>query len=110
MTKADLIERMAKRKDVPRGLTKKAVAKLVDAVFVEIGDFFIRSRGGRKPAKFTYPRFGTFTKRRRNPRPVRNPHDGTTMLIPSKVTIVFSPGSDLKELLNDAPKVTQKIA
>ena len=45
MTKADLIERVAKRKDVPRELTKKAVAQMVDAVFMEVGDFFIRSRG-----------------------------------------------------------------
>lgn len=101
---------MAKRKDVPRGLTKKAVAQFVDAVFVEIGDFFIRSKGGRKPAKFTYPRFGTFTKRRRNARPVRNPATGTTMVIPSKVTITFSPGNEMRELMNDQPKVTQKIA
>ena len=45
MTKADLIERVAKRKDVPRELTKKAVAQVVDAIFMEVGDFFIRSRG-----------------------------------------------------------------
>ena len=50
MTKADLIERVAKRKDLPRELTKKAVAQIVDAVFMEMGDFFIRSRVARKPA------------------------------------------------------------
>jgi nucleoid DNA-binding protein len=110
MTKADLIERVAKRKDVPRDLTKKAVAQLVDAVFVEIGDFFIRSRGGRKPARFTYPRFGTFTKRRRNARSGRNPRNGDPITIPAQVTVVFSPGQDLWELLNDGPRAAQKIA
>jgi DNA-binding protein HU-beta len=105
MTKADLIERVAKRRDVPRDLTKKAVAQIVDAVFVELGDFFIRSRAGRKPAKFTYPRFGTFAKRRRNARSVRNPQNGELLMIPSQVTVVYSPGQDLRELLNDAPKI-----
>jgi DNA-binding protein HU-beta len=110
MTKADLIERVAKRKDVPRDLTKKAVAQLVDAVFVEIGDFFIRSRGGRKPARFTYPRFGTFTKRRRNARSGINPRTGEALVIPAQVTVVFSPGQELKELMNDRPSAAQKIA
>ena len=106
MTKADLIERVAKRKDVPRELTKKAVAQVVDAIFMEVGDFFIRSRGGRKSARFSYPRFGTFSKRRRNARPVRNPQNGERMMIPQQVTIVFSPGQDLRQLLNDSPKLT----
>ena len=110
MTKADLIERVAKRKDVPRDLTKKAIAQLVDAVFVEIGDFFIRTRGGRKPAKLSYPRFGTFTKRRRAARVGRNPRDGNPIVIPSQVTVVFKPGQDLSELLNDGARVAQKIA
>jgi nucleoid DNA-binding protein len=105
MTKADLIERVAKRKDVPRELTKKAVAQVLDAIFMEVGDFFIRSRGGRKAARFSYPRFGTFSKRRRNARSVRNPQNGEPMVIPQQVTIVFSPGQDLRQLLNDTPKV-----
>ena len=84
MTKADLIERVAKHKDVPRELTKKAVAQMLDAIFMELGDFFIRSRGGRKAARFSYPRFGTFSKRRRNARSVRNPQNGEPMSFPSR--------------------------
>jgi nucleoid DNA-binding protein len=110
MTKADLIERVAKRKDVPRELTKKAVAQVLDAIFMEVGDFFIRSRGGRKAARFSYPRFGTFSKRRRNARSVRNPQNGEPMVIPPQVTIVFSPGQDLRQLLNDGPKVGRGTA
>jgi nucleoid DNA-binding protein len=101
MTKADLIKRVASRKEVPRDLTKKAVAQLIDAVFSELGDFFIKSRG-LKPAKFSYPRFGTFSKRRRRPRNVRNPQTGRILEIPEQVTIVFSPGQDLRDLLTDA--------
>jgi nucleoid DNA-binding protein len=110
MTKADLIERVAKRKDVPRELTKKAVAQVLDAIFMEVGDFFIRSRVGRKAARFSYPRFGTFSKRRRNARSVRNPQNGEPMVIPQQVTIVFSPGQDLRQLLNDSPKTGRRTA
>jgi nucleoid DNA-binding protein len=110
MTKADLIERVASRKDVPRDLTKKAVAQIVDAVFMEMGDFFIRSRGGRKPAKLKYPRFGTFAKRRRNARTVRNPQNGEPIDIPSQVTVVFSPGQELRDMLNDGPKIVRRTA
>ena len=107
MTKADLIERVARHKEVPRDLTKKAVGQIVDAVFMELGDFFIRSRGGRKVARFTYPRFGTFSKRRRNSRYVRNPQNGEPIMIPSQVTVVFSPGQDLRDLLNAGPDRTK---
>ncbi len=105
MTKAELIERVASRKDMPRDLTKKAVAHIIDAVFTEMGDYFIRSRDSRAtPPRFTYPGFGTFTKRRRNQRVVRNPQSGAPITIPSQATVVFAPGQELKELLNRAPQ------
>jgi nucleoid DNA-binding protein len=110
MTKADLIERVARRKDVPQELTKKAVGQIVEAVFMEVGDFFIRSRGGRKAARFSFPRFGTFAKRRRNARYVRNPQNGEPIMIPTQVTVVFSPGQELRQLLNDGPKVGTRTA
>src|SRR4028119_937756 len=80
MTKAELIDRVAARKDISRDLTKKAVAQIVDAAFLEIGDYFIRARIGRTPARLTYPGFGTFTKRKKNPRTVRNPQTGEPLL------------------------------
>jgi DNA-binding protein HU-beta len=102
MTKADLIERVAGRKGlIPRELTKKALAAIIDATFTELGDHFIRARVGHRPARFTYPGFGTFTKRRRNGRLVRNPRTGDPMPIPPSVTVVFAPGQELRKLLND---------
>ena len=77
MTKAELIERVYGRKHLPRELTKKTVAQIVDAVFTEMGDYFIRTRVSRnQAARLTYPGFGTFSKRRRPPRMVRNPQTG----------------------------------
>src|SRR5262245_24566853 len=102
MTKAELIERVASRKDLPRDLTKKAISQIVEAVFTELGDYFIRARLSRaNPARLTYPGFGTFSKRRRGPRMVRNPQNGTPITIPSQTTIAFAPSQDLKKLLNE---------
>ncbi|MGD0837303.1 MAG: HU family DNA-binding protein [Polyangia bacterium] len=101
MTKAELIARVASRKDLPRTLTKKAYAKIVDAVFTEVGDYFIRARASSfNPPRLTYPGFGTFTKRRRNARIVRTPGTGTPVTIPAQCTVVFAPGQDLKRLMN----------
>jgi len=104
MTKAELIERVASRKDLPRGLTKKTVAQLIDMTFVELGDYFIRAKIGRTPAKLTYPGFGTFTKRKKNQRMVRNPQSGEPILIPAQATVTFLPSQDLKSLMNQPPR------
>jgi nucleoid DNA-binding protein len=107
MTKAELIERVASKKDLPRGLTKKTVAHIIEAMFTELGDYFIRARTSRtSPARFTYPGFGTFSRRRRSQRVVRNPQNGTPITIPTQVTVVFAPGQDLKDLLNQRPRLT----
>jgi nucleoid DNA-binding protein len=101
MTKAELIERVHRRKQWPRDLTKKRVAQIVDAVFTEVGDYFIRTRVTRnQSAKLTYPGFGTFSKRRRGPRMVKNPKTGDPITIPPQATITFSPGQELRALLN----------
>src|SRR6476659_4747871 len=101
MTKAELIERVYGGKHLPRELTKKTVAQIVDAVFTEMGDYFIRTRVSRNQgARLTYPGFGTFSKRRRPPRMVRNPQTGAPITIPQQQTITFSPGQELRSLLN----------
>jgi DNA-binding protein HU-beta len=101
MTKQELIEKIYRGKGLPPDITKKAVAQIVDAVFSEIGDYFVKSKVTRAAApKFTYPGFGTFTKRKRAERPGRNPQTGATITIPASVTLAFAPGQDLKSLLN----------
>jgi DNA-binding protein HU-beta len=108
MTKLELIERVYRSalrhgngNGLPSELTKKAVTQVVDAVFDELSDYFVKAKVGRQvPPKFTYPGFGTFTKRRRQERPGRNPRTGETITIPASVTLAFAPGLDLKQLLN----------
>jgi DNA-binding protein HU-beta len=112
MTKAELIARIASRKDLPRTLTKKAYARIIDAVFTEVGDYFIRARpSAANPPRLSYPGFGTFTKRRRNSRVVRNPQTGEPIPIPSQCTVVFAPGRELRNLLNrDSARTTSSAA
>jgi nucleoid DNA-binding protein len=102
MTKAELIARIHGKKALPGDLTKKTVAQIVDFLFTEMGDYFI---GGGKanrsgPIKLTYPGFGTFSKRRRPARVVKNPQNGAPITIPPMYTIAFSPSSELKSLMN----------
>jgi len=105
MTKAELIARVHSRKVLPRDMTKKTVAQIVDLVFTEMGDYFIRAKATRASgAKLTYPGFGTFSKRRRPERVVKNPQNGEPITIPTQFTITFSPGSELKSLLNRNPR------
>ena len=101
MTKQELIERIYKTKGLPPGLTKKTVTRLIDAVFEEIGTYFIKSKLTRSnQPKFTYPGFGTFTKKRRPERTGRNPRNGEPITIPEAQTVTFAPGQELKGQLN----------
>ena len=101
MTKQELIERVASTPGLPPDLTKKVVGALVDAVFAQLGDYFIRARVSRRSTpRFTYPGFGTFTKRRRAARVGRNPQTGAPIEIPETTTLAFQPGLELKAFLN----------
>ena len=101
MTKQELIERIYRTKGLPPELTKKTVGQIVEAVFGELGDYFVKSKLTRSASpKFTYPGFGTFTKRKRGARVGRNPRTGESMTIPAALTLAFAPGQDLKASLN----------
>lgn len=101
MTKQELIEKVARTPGMPEELTKKAVAALVDAVFAELGDYFVKAKVTRhNTPRFTYPGFGTFTKKRKNGRTGRNPQTGAPIVIAPSTTVSFVPGQELKAFLN----------
>jgi nucleoid DNA-binding protein len=111
MTKAELIARVYSKKDLPRALTKKMLLQIVNHVFTEMGDYFIREKTTRgNGVKFTYPGFGTFSKRRRPGRVVKNPQTGAPITIPPQFTVTFSPGSELKSLMNRAARPRVAVA
>ena len=103
VTKQELIERIYRKRGVQNGLTKKAVADIIDGVFAELGDYFVKARVRRNGsnARFTYPGFGTFARRRRPERDGRHPQTGEPIRIPAIETVAFAIGSDLRSLLNN---------
>ena len=103
MTKQELIERVYRKHGLPNGLTKKAVTEVIDGLFAELGDYFVRSKSAKKNgARFTYPGFGTFAKRKRSGRIGRHPRTGLPVEIPTITTVAFAIGSELRSLLNDS--------
>jgi DNA-binding protein HU-beta len=90
MTKAELLDRIAKSKALPPGLTKKAVSHIVDSVFEEI------TKALKRDGKFAYPHFGTFERKRRASRKGLNPQSGKVIKIPARNTVVFRPTASLK--------------
>lgn len=90
MTKAELIERIARNKALKGDVTKKAVATVVDTLFTEV------RRSITKDGRFAYPDFGTFEKRKRKARKGVNPQTGKPIKIPASQTVAFRPASALK--------------
>ena len=93
MTKAELIETVARVADLP----KKHAEIVVDTVFRNIVKTL--HRGERVELRG----FGSFRLRRREPRRGRNPKTGDRVDVPSKRVPYFKPGKELKELINRDP-------
>jgi integration host factor subunit beta len=90
MTKADLVEKVAKEAE----MTKKDAEQLVEIVFDSI-------IGALKTGdKIELRGFGSFRTRKRNARKGRNPKTGAAVSIPAKRVAYFKPGKELKEVIN----------
>ena len=92
MTKADLVERVAREAD----MTKKDAEQLVEIIFDSITDTL------NKGEKIELRGFGSFRVRERNSRKGRNPKTGDSVSIPAKRVAYFKPGKELKELINQS--------
>ena len=91
MTKADLIERVAK--DMGPTITKKMTANMVESVFNHL------HKAIRKDKRFTYPGFGTWSIKKRKARKGRNPKTGEVIDIAPTKTVVFKPAPNFKASL-----------
>jgi DNA-binding protein HU-beta len=87
MTKAELIEAVAKGARLP----KKKAEDTLDLAFEHI------ARAIRRDKRFWVPGFGTFTVRRRRARAGYNPRTNAPMTIPAARTIGFRPAPELKK-------------
>ena len=90
MTKADLIDEVAKKSD----LSKKDSEVIVQAVLDSIVESL--KNGGKVELRG----FGSFRLRDRASRQGRNPKTGEKVFVPAKKVPYFKPGKDLKELIN----------
>ena len=90
MTKADLIDEVAKHSD----LSKKDAEVIVQAVLDSIVESL--KNGGKVELRG----FGSFRLRERASRQGRNPKTGEKVFVPAKKVPYFKPGKDLKELIN----------
>jgi nucleoid DNA-binding protein len=110
MTKAELIEKIARSRDLPPDVTKKCIGQILDLAFEELGTYFVRAKVTRSQCpRFTFPGFGTFTKKKRSARKGVNPRTLEPMTIDASHTIDFRPGTDLRQQLNARIAVTSAV-
>jgi len=88
MTKAELVEKMAK----DAGITKVAAAAALDSFTTSVTKAL-----RKKDGKVTLVGFGTFAKVRRNARKGRNPQTGEQIKIKAANVVKFRPGKKLKD-------------
>lgn len=101
MTKAELLNRIIRSKQLPPDMTKKAVAEVLDVAFAELKTYFVQGQlSKKKSVRFTYPGFGTFTKKRRPSRKGVHPRTLEAIQIEGFDTLDFKPSADFKRLLN----------
>lgn len=92
MTKAELVEEVARVSD----LTKKHSESIVNTVFDSIIEAL------QKDEKIELRGFGSFRIRQRRSRQGRNPKTGDKVDVPAKRIPYFKPGKELKELINNS--------
>ena len=87
MTKADLIEKMAKDAGISKVAAKAALESFIDGV----------NKGLKKRnSRVTLVGFGTFKTVYRKTRMVRNPQTGEKIKIKGRNAFTFKPGKNLK--------------
>ncbi len=90
MTKAELIEKVAKDAGISKSAAAAALQSFMDNV----------TRALKKPeGKVTLVGFGTFSKSKRKARKGRNPQTGEPIKIKAATVVRFKAGKALKEAL-----------
>ncbi len=87
MTKAEMIEEIAKAADLSKAKALEIFEKTFDVI----------SKVIKKDKKILIPGFGSFAVAKRNARTGRNPKTGETIKIKASKTVRFKPATKLKE-------------
>ncbi len=105
MTKAELIEKIARSRDLPPDISKKQIDAILGIAFDELKTYFVRTKVTRSSSpRFTVPHFGTFTKKKRSARMGVNPRTLEPMQIEAFETLDFKTSKELREALNPSSK------
>ena len=99
MTKADLIEEVARITDVTRRDSEVIVETIFDSIVHSL----------RAGDKIEIRGFGSFRTRQRNSRVGRNPKTGDRVDVPAKKIPFFKPSKELKDLINHPETATASI-
>jgi nucleoid DNA-binding protein len=91
MDKTELISAVAEKV----GLSKKQVREVINEILSQIAKQLVLGQ------KVKLVGFGTFSKQYRAARDGRNPRTGERLIIPERHVVVFSPGSDLKQQVQE---------
>lgn len=90
MTKAELVEKMAKDANISKVAAAAALDSFMDSVTKTLK---------KKDGKVTLVGFGTFSKARRKARKGRNPQTGEPIKIKASTVVKFKAGKKLKDTL-----------
>ncbi|MBW1894507.1 MAG: HU family DNA-binding protein [Deltaproteobacteria bacterium] len=90
MTKAELVEKMAKDAGISKVKASTALQSFLEGVTKALK---------KKDGKVTLVGFGTFSKVRRKARKGRNPQTGETIKIKASNAVKFKAGKKLKEAI-----------
>ena len=88
MTKAELVEKMAKDAKISKAASATALNSFIDGVTKALK---------KKDGKVTLVGFGTFSKGRRKARKGRNPQTGAPIKIKASNVVKFKAGKKLKD-------------
>ncbi len=87
MTKADIIEKMAKDAEISKTAAGKALNSFIDNVVASV----------KKNQKVTLVGFGTYSMTKRKARKGRNPQTGETIKIKASKSPKFTAGKSFKD-------------
>jgi DNA-binding protein HU-beta len=90
MTKAELVEKIAKDAGISKAAAGKALDSFIDGVVKSV----------KKGNKVSLVGFGTFSLGKRKARTGRNPRTGATIKIPARKVPKFSAGKTFKDAVN----------
>ncbi|MBN1652533.1 MAG: integration host factor subunit beta [Deltaproteobacteria bacterium] len=94
MTKSELVEAVAEKRDISKNQAESAVNCVFDAMFAALE----RAEGVELRG------FGSFTIRKYKPYKGRNPKNGKAVSVSQKQLPFFKAGKALKALLNDGQR------